>query len=87
MLSNAEQQLIAAGSVEALARTIGAELASEALYSLSLRAPEELRGVWYQVIAWGRFQQAYEIAEKLADSDAMIRAIKAQTDLVERLYK
>lgn len=87
MLTKSEQQLLQLGSVEALALHVGAEEASDAMYTLSLRVPEEIRGLWDQVIAYNQLQQAYEVAQELGDSDAMIRAVKARNDIIERHYR
>lgn len=78
--------LIEAGSTAALAETIGDEAAATALEELTKRAPLEIRTVWPLVIAWGRYQQAYEVAKSLGDASGMIRASDAQAKLLMGLH-
>lgn len=81
-----EQILVQTGSVAATAAQIGEQAASEAMYSLTLRAPEELQQSWPMVLQWARFQHAYEIAESLGDVKGMLAASQASANLVKDLY-
>ena len=85
-MNQREELLVRLGSVQSAARQIGDEAASEAMYSLSQSAPEEIQASWPMVIAWHRAQRAYEVAELLGDSKGMLDASKAAAGIVKDLY-
>lgn len=80
------EKLLDKGSVAALARELGDDMAAQIMHELTERSPQEIRASWPMVIAWGRMQQAYEYASRRGDTDAMLKASKAQADLLKGLY-
>lgn len=85
-MNGREEILLKAGSVAAAAIEIGEVSASEALATLAARTPEELRGSWPMVIAWGRLQHSYEIAESFGDYDGMAKLAMLQQKMVREMY-
>lgn len=85
-MNDVQKQLVRLGSVEALASQIGDDAAAQALYELTQQAPSEIQGSWPLVIAWARMQAAYEAAEVIGDTKAMLDSTKAQAALLKGLY-
>lgn len=74
------------GSVEALAIQIGEEAAAQAMYDLTKAAPEEIQPSWPYVLAWGRFQLAYERASDIGDLKGMMEATQKTAELIRSVY-
>lgn len=80
------QELLDVGSVPALARRVGDEVAVRVMHELVERAPEEIQPIWPYVIAWGRTQAAYEAASRRGDTDEMLKAARASAQLLRDVY-
>jgi len=85
-MNERETQLIKHGSVAAVAREYGDEAAAATMQDLIDRSPMEVQGAWPLVIAWHRFQAAYEIADEMGDVKGMLAAADAQSKLVRDLH-
>lgn len=85
-MNGREDILLKLGSVAAAAAEIGEIAASEALHTLQLRTPEELRGSWPHVIAYNRLQDAYEKAHALGLSEDMTKIAEKQAKMVKDMY-
>lgn len=86
-LEEAIGELVRTGTVAATARKYGDSLAAGALQELTERAPVEIAGSWPMVVAWSRMQRAYERADRIGDTDGMLKASKAQADMIRERYR
>lgn len=85
-MNDRERIVVESGSVEAAAQQIGIEAASEALYSLTMKAPQEIQGSWPLVLAWSEIHDAWITAHEIGDWKGKLAATKAKTDLLNGLY-
>lgn len=79
-------KLLERGSVAALAQDVGEEVAATVMHELMQRTPEELQPSWPLVIAYGRIQEAYEIAARFGKTDDMLKASTAQAKLLMAVH-
>lgn len=85
-MNEREKKLIRGGSVQMAAREYGEDAAAQTMQDLIERAPMEVQGAWPLVIAWHRFQMAYEAADDLGDVKGMLASADAQAKLVKDLH-
>ncbi len=79
-------KLLERGSVAALAHEVGDDVAAAVMHELTQRTPEELQPSWPMVIAYGRMQEAYDVASRLGRTDDMLKAAAAQAKLLREVY-